>query len=146
MWSGFAWQPLLAEAEAVNVDAAAKRYTRESNKDFSDVISDLEFAISQFNYRLTGRNQVGAAIGDMQNKAREKATVLHFCNTQAAKEILDINPLYLLHMPCRITVREQGDVVLVDARLLSEEDLAMKKIALRVNKMMRDIVDFAVTD
>ncbi len=134
------------QLDVQSLDAEAKRYTRQSQKSYADVIADLEFAVSQHNYRLTGRNRVGKAIGEMEEKVLPQATVLHFCNTQAAKDILDINPEYLLHMPCRITVREQGDAIMIDARLLPENDPQMLKIALKVNKMMRSIVDFAAKD
>lgn len=124
------------------------RYTRETNKPFIDVLTDVEFAISQFNYRLTGRNRVGSAIAGMEEGGYKEATVLHFCNTQAAAEILEINTAYLLHMPCRITVRERLDssAVVVDARLLTEDDPAMLDIAKRVNKMMKEIVNFSIQD
>ncbi len=142
--------PGLAQEQATLVqplDADAKRFTLESRKPFEDVIMDLEFAISQFNYRLTGRNRVGSAIASMENRPYPKSTVLHFCNIQAAKEIIEINPLFLLHMPCRITVREQGTAsVIIDARLVPENDPAMHEVALRVNKMMRDIVIFGADE
>ncbi|MCB1754045.1 MAG: DUF302 domain-containing protein [Gammaproteobacteria bacterium] len=152
--AGLALLLLLVSGQAVLADDGLSekqvgRYTRETvKKNFTDVVADVEFAISQFNYRLTGRNRVGASIAEMDGEKFKEATVLHFCNTQAAKEILAIDSSYLLHMPCRITVRErlEDNAVVVDARLLTEADPAMLEVARRVNKMMRDIVNYAVQD
>ncbi len=136
-------QQEITDASASSIDADTRRFTLETDKPFDDVIEDIEFAISQHNYRLTGRNNVGSAISSMDNKAYGEATVLHFCNIQAAKEIIEINPLYFLHMPCRITVHEQGiGKVIIDARLVPENDPQMHSIAIRVNNMMRDITRF----
>ena len=126
-----------------NLDAATKRYTVISQKPYDDVLEDLEFSISQHNYRITGRNQIGNAIAQSENIDYANSTIVHFCNLQAAREIYDINPEFLLHMPCRITLREANGSVIVEARLVPENDPELKEISLRINAMMRSIADYA---
>ncbi|NNE64890.1 MAG: DUF302 domain-containing protein [Gammaproteobacteria bacterium] len=128
---------------AESLDAATKRYIVSSEKPYDDVLEDLEFSISQHNYRITGRNQIGNAIAQSENIDFQKSTIVHFCNLQAAKEIYDINPDFLLHMPCRMTLREVQGSVIIEARLVPENDPALKQISLRINAMMRSIADYA---
>lgn len=126
------------------LDAAAQRYTVSTRKPYDDVLDDLEFAISQKNYRITGRNQIGKAITDSENIAYPKSTIIHFCSIQAAREIYDRNPDFLLYMPCRITLREDHGSTIVEARLVPENDPGLTDISLRINAMLRSIVDYAV--
>lgn len=138
--------PVLASEpppSAESLDAATKRYTVSTQKPFGDVIDDLEFAITQNNYRITGRNQIGEGISHSENIAYPKSTIIHFCSIRAAKEIYDINPDFLLHMPCRITLYEDQGSVIIEARLVPEIDPKMQEISLRINAMMRSIADYA---
>ena len=128
---------------ADKLDSATKRYIVITQKPYDDVLDDLEFSISQHNYRITGRNQIGNAIAQSENIDYANSTIVYFCNLQAAREIYDINPEFLLHMPCRITLREERQSVIIEARLVPENDSELKEISLRINTMMRSIVDYA---
>ena len=121
------------------LDSDTKRYTISTKKSFEDVVDDIEFSISQNNYRITGRNMIGNAISKRTESPYPKSIIIHFCSLQAAKEIYDINPDFLLHMPCRISVREDSEKVLIEARLVPENDQKMRGTALRVNRMLRNI-------
>lgn len=124
------------------LDLDSKRYLVTTEKCFDDVIEDIEFAISQHNYRLTGRNDIGKAIAKRTSSAYPDATILHFCSIQIAKNVYEINPDFLLHMPCRIAVRKAANKVIIEARLIPENDPDMHALALRINQMMRDIADY----
>ena len=121
------------------LDTDTKRYRLSTKKAFQDVVDDIEFAISQNNYRITGRNMIGSAISKRTETPYPNAIIIHFCSLQAAKEIYDINPDFLLHMPCRISVREASNEVIIEARLVPENDQKMHETALRVNHMMQNI-------
>ena len=138
--------PLAADEttqSASKLDAAVKRYTVSTQKPYDDVLEDLEFAITQNNYRITGRNQIGHAIGQSKGSAYPESTIVHFCSITAAQEIFEINPEFLLHMPCRITLRQEQGSVVIEARLVPENDAKLKDISLRINNMMRSIADYA---
>ena len=124
------------------LDQDARRYSVSTDKSFEDVIEDIKFAISQRNYRITGTNNIGKAISQRSNKPYPDSTILHFCNIQVAKQVFEINPDFLLHMPCRIAVRKFADGILIEARLIPENDTAMHNLALKVNTMLREIVDY----
>ncbi|MGI9320866.1 MAG: DUF302 domain-containing protein [Thiogranum sp.] len=122
----------------------ATRYTLHTSKSFDDVLTDLEFAIGEQNFRLTGRNTIGAAITERGEFDLPAATVLHFCNLEYARQILQVAPQYLLHMPCRIAVYQQEGKVTVEARLLPENDPAVRLLSQRVNRILEVIVSNAV--
>ena len=110
------------------------------------MFADLEFAITEKNYRITGVNSIGRAITD-RGDDYPLASVVHFCNIEAAKKILDISMDYLLLMPCRITINEiDNGLVAIEARLLPLNDEKLYETAISVNKLLRDTVDFAAGD
>ena len=124
-------------------------FSRYTDKDFDDVVFDLEFAITQANYRLTARNRVGEAIAEMRDTPYPKGTLLHFCNSQIAASVLDIKPDYLLNMPCKISVREVegGKRVIVETYLLGKsDDPKLSPILASINTTLREIVAFGTGD
>jgi uncharacterized protein (DUF302 family) len=125
------------------LDQDTRRYTVATEKPFDDVVEDIVFAIGQHNYRITGRNDIGKAIAKRSGQPYPAFAVLHFCNIQVAKRIYDINPDFALHMPCRIAVRAAGDRVIIESRLIPENDPDMHALAVKINRMMRDIADYA---
>lgn len=124
------------------LDRDARRYSVSTKKCFDDVIEDIEFAIGQHNYRITGRNNIGKAISKWSDDSYPESIILHFCSIGVAKKVYDINPDFLLHMPCRITVRKAAGTVIIEARLIPENDPKMHQLALAINRMMRNIADY----
>lgn len=120
----------------------APRYTAHTSKPFADVLADLEFAIGEHNFRLTGRDTIGAAIAERNAIAFDAATVLHFCNLEYARQLLEADPHYLLHMPCRIALYERAGRITVEARLLPEGDPA-PLLNTRINGILKAIVSDA---
>ena len=120
----------------------APRYTAHTSKPFEEVLADLEFAIGEHNFRLTGRDRIGAAIAERNASAFPPATVLHFCNLEYARQLLEVDPRYLLHMPCRIALYEHADRVTVVARLLPDDGPA-PLLSNRVNDILKAIVSDA---
>ena len=120
------------------------RYTVSTAKPFEDVVDDLKFAISDHNFRITGNNRIGAGIAEREGIAFPRASVFEFCNLRYARQLLEYSPSYLLHMPCRIAVYEQGEQTIVDAYLLSENDPRISRIIQEVNQIIKSIVRYAV--
>ena len=122
----------------------APRYTAHTSKSFDDVLADLEFAIGEHNFRLTSRDTIGEAIARRENIDLPPSTVLHFCNLNYARQLLEAAPQYLLHMPCRIAIYEQAGNVTVEARLLPENDPAVRPLSQRINRILEAIVASAI--
>jgi len=115
-------------------------YRLETEKPFDDVIEDLKFAISEHNFRLTSENNIGRAIAKRENIAFPEATILHFCNLKIAQAFLEIDPDYLLRMPCRIAVRKANNSVIVETWLQPESRQDLCRHIKEVNKILKNIV------
>lgn len=117
-----------------------------SSKSFEDVIFDLEFAITQRNFRISARNDIGRAIRERGEKDFPQAMIIHFCNITIAREALELDPLLITHMPCRVAVYDHGDRITVSTTSLRDDsdDQRLNEFARRINAILREILRFAV--
>lgn len=124
---------------------AAETLRLTSHKSFADTLADLEFAITEHNFRITGRNEVGRAIRDRGHDTFPDATVVHYCNLELAHEVLQLDPHFIVHMPCRAAVYVTDGKVYVAADLLPEDhaDERVRAFARRVNALQRQILKYA---
>lgn len=129
-----------AQADPLDADGV---YSRTSPKNFEDVVDDLEFAISEHNYRITGRNRLGSALTERYHEAHADSVVIQFCSLAEARRFLASAPDFLIHMPCKIVVYQSVDGVVVTAALLPPDARLQARID-AVNDMLRRIVDDAV--
>lgn len=123
-------------------DGAAVRHSARTTKAYESVVTDLKFAITERNYRITGENDIGAALSRRHERRRDPATVIHFCNLEIARTILDAAPDFLLHMPCKVAVYRVGHETIVDTWLLPV-DPRIADIAVEINDLLRAIVSEA---
>lgn len=138
-------------AAANGADAAAdslghiERHT--TDKTFDDVIFELEFAITERNFRITGRNTIGAGLRDRGYADFPDVEVIHFCSLELAREVLLIDPGFVAQMPCRITVHEAGGLTVVSLITLPTDhaDARVNAFARRMNATLREIVQFAIS-
>lgn len=132
-------EPLARDSEAL-IERA------HTDKQFADVVFELEFAITERNFRITGRNTIGKGLRERGYDDFPDVEVIHFCNLEYAREVLEIDPGYVAQMPCRITVHSVPDGTIVSLILLPE-DHANEKVnafARRMNAILRDIVAFVL--
>lgn len=149
-----AWLLLLTLAIALPAAAAhldispeqdlVVRYTVD--KPFDEVVFELNFAITDHNLRITGRNNIGAGLRDRGYKDFPNVEVIHFCSLELAREVLLLDPGFVAHMPCRVTVHEEkGRTVISLIKLpLDSRDPRVNDFAQRMNAMLAEIVEFAV--
>ncbi len=123
-----------------------QRFT--TNKSFDDVIQELDFAITERNFRITGRNTVGKGLRKRGYENYPEIEVIHFCSLDVAKEVLDIDPGFVAQMPCRVTVHEEKDHVVISLILLptNHKDPRVNDFARRMNKTLREIVDYVLEE
>jgi len=117
-------------------------YQQESGYDFTDTMQNLDITISEYNYRIIHRSNIGQAIRDRGDKTYPLSTVVSFCNITYAKEMMEINSNLINDMPCIITVREEGETVIIGTRLMNEKskNQQQKDFAHRINKNLRAII------
>jgi hypothetical protein len=112
---------------------------------FEETVADLEFAITERNLRIVGRNEIGAAIRAEGDADFPRVTVLHYCSLAAAREALLIDPAYIVQLTCRIAVYEKDGAVHLGALLLPEDsaDPALAAYARRMNALTEEILRYA---
>jgi len=115
-------------------------YQQTTQKDFDTVVEDLLFAISQHNFRLTERSNIGQAIAEREGKPFPKVTVLHMCNLTYAQALLEKQIASPLQMPCRISIREQDGKVVIETLLLLD-NAAQQAFVDEINQILKDIVN-----
>lgn len=120
----------------------------KTNKTFEDVTQELDFSITEKNFRITGRNTVGKGLRKRGYENYPDIEVIHFCSLDIAKEVLDIDPGFVAQMPCRITVHEQDDAVIISLILLptDHKDPRVNDFSRKMNVTLREIVDYVLEE
>ncbi len=104
---------------------------------------NLDLAISEHNYRIIHRSQIGQAIRDRGDKDYPLSTITNFCNITYAKEMIEINYELINEMPCTIAVQEVAEQgIIVSTRLMDEHTANQKQneFALKINNNLKSIV------
>lgn len=117
-----------------------------SHKSYADVLAELEVAITERNFRITGHNKIGSVIRERENIAFPDYDTLQFCNLTQARVMLEMSPASVAWMPCNVAVRSEGERIVVTTHLLPTDsnDPRLNDFALKMNEELRAIVDFAV--
>ena len=117
-----------------------------TDKPFSEVIFELNFAITERNFRITGRNTIGAGLRKRGYEDFPDIEVIHFCSLELAREVLLLDPGFVAQMPCRITVHEEGGKAIISLITLPIDhvDARINAFAQRMNVLLYEIVDFTL--
>jgi len=123
-------------------------YQRKAMKRFADVVDDAEFAITERNFRITGRLHIGSAIRERGNPSFPDNEVLLFCNVTFAERMLTLNPEYVNFCPGRIAIRGTDGAVIISAPLVPPDssNAELNELVDTVNKLIIDAVDFAAEE
>jgi uncharacterized protein (DUF302 family) len=120
-------------------------YQAETAKPYDDVLAELELAITENNFRITGHNHIGSVIRKRDNIAFPDYDTIQFCNLTLAQQMLEMSPAAVAYMPCNIAVRsEHGKVVIVTHLLPTDgADQRLNDFFRELNGKLKKIVDFA---
>ncbi|MEQ8662239.1 MAG: DUF302 domain-containing protein, partial [Gammaproteobacteria bacterium] len=104
------------------------------------------FAITERNFRITGRNTIGKGLRERGYADFPDVEVIHFCSLELAREVLLLDPGYVAQMPCRITVHEDGAATVISVIRLPVDhaDERVNAFARRMNATLAEIAEFAV--
>lgn len=119
---------------------------KNSPYNYQDTLANLDIAISEHNYRIIHKSEIGSAIRERGDKDFPLSIVISFCNITYAKEMMLINEQLINDMPCIITVRESNDGVIVGTRLMDENvsDKNQARFAARINDNLIKIMEATV--
>lgn len=128
--------------------SAPRFYQAETTKPYADVLAELELAITERNFRITGHNKIGSVIREREQIAFPDYDTLQFCNLTLARAMLDLSPAWVKYMPCNITTRTEKGRVYITTHLLPTDaaDPRLNEFARTMNEKLKEIVDFAAED
>jgi len=129
-----------------NSNESSRIYQKVSYDSFEDTLQNLDIAISEHNYRIIHRSNIGQAIRDRGDKQYPLSTVISFCNITYAKEMMEINSDLINDMPCIVTVREESPGVIVGTKLMSvnTDNQLQNDFATRINNNLRSIIEATI--
>ena len=128
-------------------DPEPQYYSAETaTKAYADVLAELEVAITERNFRITGHNKIGSVIRERENIAFPDYDTLQFCNLTQARVMLEMSPASVAWMPCNVAVRSEGGKVIVTTHLLPTDsrDPRLNEFARKMNEELKAILQFAV--
>ena len=123
-------------------------YQAETSKPYDDVLAELEIAISEHNFRITGHSRVGKVIRERGTTDFPDYDTIQFCNLTRAKDMLLMSPHAIQYMPCNVvTYAYQGKTIVKIHLLPTETDNPkLNQFYGKINVMLKAIVDFAVEE
>lgn len=119
---------------------------KNSPYSYQDTLANLEIAISEYNYRIIHKSEIGSAIRERGDESFPLSVVISFCNITYAKEMMLINEKLINDMPCIITVRETDNGVIIGTRLMDESvaDKKQAEFAAKINDNLEKIMEATI--
>ena len=123
-------------------------YQVETLKPYDDVLAELEIAITEQNFRITGHSRVGKVIRKRENIDFPEYDTIQFCNLTHAKKLLLMSPHAVRHMPCNVVTYTYQGKVIVNTRLLptDTDNQELNEFSTTMNDKLKQIVDFTVEE
>jgi uncharacterized protein (DUF302 family) len=123
-------------------------YQVETHKPYDEVLAELEVAISENNFRITGHSRVGKVIRDRGTQNFPDYDTIQFCNLTEAKTILLMSPAAIRHMPCNVVLYQYRGKTIVRTHLLptDTDDKELNAFSGKMNEVLKKIVDFAIEE
>lgn len=123
-------------------------FERSTSKQFDDVIQDVEFIISEQNFRITNRLHIGKAIRERGATDFPRNEVILFCNLSMAEEMLRLAPQYINYCPYKIAIAEIDDSTTLSTWLMPQQtgDENLDAIAKNINKILRSMIEYGASD
>lgn len=142
LFAGCASQQLSSTSKVIHY------YQAETQKPYDDVLAELEIAIAEHNFRITGHSRVGKVIRDRGTKNFPDYDTLQFCNLTHAKTLLLMSPHAVSYMPCNIVTYQFNDKTIVKTHLLpiDTNNKDLNEFSEKMNKTLKEIVDFSVEE
>ncbi len=123
-------------------------YQAETEKPYDDVLAELQIAIAENNFRITGHSRVGKVIRDRGTTDFPEYDTLQFCNLTHAKTLLLMSPHAVSYMPCNIVTYQYRGKTIVKTHLLptNHDNEKLNQFAEKMNVILKEIVNFAVEE
>lgn len=132
----------LQEGEAI------PHYQAETMKPYDDVLAELDIAIAEHNFRITGHSRVGKVIRERGTPNFPEYDTVQFCNLTHAKTLLLMSPHAVQYMPCNVVVYQFEGKTLIKTHLLPTKsgNPKLDQFMEKMNEELKQIVDFAAQE
>ena len=123
-------------------------YELTTSKSFAEVIQDIEFVITEYNFRITNRMHIGKAIRERGADGFPENEVILFCNLSMAEDMLKQAPAYINYCPYKIAVAVINDKIVLSTPLLPDNsgNESLDKIAKKINKILRTMIEYGASE
>jgi len=123
-------------------------YQAETSKPYDEVLAELESAIAENNFRITGHSRIGKVIRDRGTKDFPDYDTIQFCNLTHAKTLLLMSPAAVRYMPCNVVLYQYQGKTIVRTHLIptDTDNTELNRFSVKMNETLRSIVDFAVEE
>ena len=123
-------------------------YEKQTNKQFEDVLQDIEFIITEKNFRITNRLHIGDAIQERGAEDFPRNEVILFCNLTLAEDMLLLEPRYINYCPYKISISEVGGKITLSTLLLPENtgNENLDVIAEKINKILLIMIEYGASE
>ena len=120
----------------------------ESDKPLAQILDDLEFAITERNFRINNRLHIGKAISERVSSGFPDYEVILFCNLSHAQKMLELAPEFISYCPHRLAIRDTGNTRIITASLLPEDtsNAELNRVTGKVNDLVREMLEFAAEE
>ena len=137
--------PLLSGCSVQQPAQSFGFYQVETTKPYADVLAELEIAITEQNFRITGHNHIGSVIRSRENIEFPDYDTFQFCNLTLARQMLEMSPATVSFMPCNVAVRSEGGKVILTTHLLpvDSDNPALNAFFRGMNDKLKKILEFA---
>lgn len=123
-------------------------YKADTLKPYDDVLAELEVAIAEHNFRITGHSRVGKVIRERGAENFPEFDTIQFCNLTHARTLLEISPHLVSYMPCNVVTYQFQGKTIIKTHLLPEnsDNQSLNAFAAKMNNKLKQIVDFAAEE
>ncbi len=123
-------------------------YQVVTEKPYDEVLAELESAIVDNNFRITGHGRVGKVIRDRGERDFPDYDTIQFCNLSYAKALLQLAPEAIRHMPCTVIMYKNKANTIVATRLLPTDtgNKDLNQRSFKINEILKQIIDLAVEE
>lgn len=127
---------------------ATRLYEKQTTKQFEDVLQDVEFIITEKNFRITNRMHIGEAIQERGAENFPRNEVILFCNLTLAEDMLLLEPRYINYCPYKIAIAEINGQIILSTLLLPENTGSknLDAIAEKINKILRIMIEYGASE
>lgn len=135
-----------SQSEQPNIISERVEYYQvQTGKPYDEVLAELEIAIAEHNFRITGHSRVGKVIRERGAENFPEYDTVQFCNLTLARTVLEITPHAIGYMPCNVVTYQFDGKTIIRTHLLPEQsdNPELNRFAADMNKQLKQIVDFA---